>query len=329
MPMQQKIEITPRTIIYTIGIILILWIFIQIRDIIILLFTSFILMSALEPLVRWSEQHKIPRVLAILLIYLIGFTLFGVATSTVIPLLVSQSFHLANQLPMYFSALLSSFHLTNVDLNSLQSQIAPLTQNVFFITLGIFNNIFSTLTILVFAFYFLVERSNLRRYLTILIGDHRGNYALETIEKIEDRLGAWVRGQLLLMSIIAAASYIGLLLLHIEYALPLALVSGILEIVPIIGPIISALPAIVVALATSPTPVLALAVAGLYFIIQQLENNLIVPSVMHRAVGLPPVVTLLALLIGARLGGITGALIAVPAVVTFHIVLLDILPRKT
>ena len=121
-------------------------------------------------------------------------------------------------------------------------------------------------------------------------------------------------------------TYIGLALLHIEFALPLAIIAGILEIVPMIGPIISAVPAVLLALAISP--VLALSVAVLYIIVQQIENNIFVPIVMKRSVGLSPLVTILSLLIGARLDGIGGAVVSVPIVLVFQVILASILGTK-
>jgi len=131
-------------------------------------------------------------------------------------------------------------------------------------------------------------------------------------------LGAWVRGQLTLALIIGLATFIGLSFLRLPYVLPLSIIAGILEIVPMIGPIISAIPAIIIAFTISP--VLALATTAFYFLVQQAEAHLVVPFVMKRAVGLPPLVTIVALMVGAKLAGITGGLLAVPIVVVIQTV---------
>lgn len=324
----QKIEISHRTIVFTVIFLIGLWLIVQIRDIILLLFVSFILMSALHPVVEWLERFYLPRVAAIILLYFIGFVAFAIATSTIIPPLITQSVRLANQLPSFIASLLFFLDLRGINLETFTSQLGPLTQNIFRLTIGIFNNLFAVLTTLVFTFYFLLERKNLAGYLETLVGSQAGVSAIKTIYKIENRLGAWVRGELLLMSIVGILTYLGLLILELEFALPLALIAGLLEIVPVMGPIVSAIPAIIVALATAPSPILALAVAGLYFIVQQLENNVIVPIVMRQAVGLSPVVTLLALLIGGKLGGVGGAILAVPIVVTLQVILSEKLAVK-
>jgi predicted PurR-regulated permease PerM len=135
-----------------------------------------------------------------------------------------------------------------------------------------------------------------------------------------------VRGELTLVLVIGLLSFVGLTLLGIPYALPLAVIAGVMEIVPVVGPIIAAVPAIAAALLISP--VFALATAALYFVIQQLENHLIVPTVMNRAVGLNPLMTIIALMIGGRLLGIGGAILAVPIVVVLKIIITDILENR-
>ena len=328
----QKIEISYKTIVFTAVFILFLWLLFQIRDILLLLFISFILMSALKPMVERLEYARLPRILAIFLLYILLILIVVLVTSTVAPLLITQSIHLANLLPGYTTTLLSVLNINGIKIDAWTRELVPLTQNVFGISVGIFtnifSNIFSTLTVLVITFYLLLERKHLGYYLKRLTGDVMGEKNLVIIQKIEDRLGAWVRGQIILMVTIGVASYIGLLVLGVEFALSLALLAGILEIVPIVGPIISAVPAIIVALATAQTPALAILVIGLYILIQQLENNLIVPTVMRRAVGMPPVVTLIALMIGSTLGGMVGALLAIPAVVTLHVIVTEISALK-
>jgi predicted PurR-regulated permease PerM len=145
---------------------------------------------------------------------------------------------------------------------------------------------------------------------SITPGKHK-KYVSDIISKIQHRLGYWLRGQLLLSLIIFCLTYIGLTILGVKYALILALIAGIFEIVPFLGPIISAIPGIFFAFTIQGFGT-AIWVVLLYFIIQQLENNLIVPKVMGKSTGLNPLVVILAILVGARLGGIVGALLAVP-----------------
>ncbi|HLD24402.1 MAG TPA: AI-2E family transporter [Patescibacteria group bacterium] len=307
--MPTKVEISHRTIIFTLVLLASVWVVFQIRDVLFLLFISFILMSALRPLVDGMERMRIPRVVSILILYGVVFGGLGVGVASMIPTLASQSAKLFTQLPDFLSRL---FPYISQDLQALLQQIAPVGENLVRVTLGVFSNMLAVITVMTFTFYFLLERRHLRDFLVALLGSATGERSFVVLLQIEKRLGAWVLGQLSLMLFIGLLVYGGLFFLRVEYALPLAILAGLLEIVPTIGPTISAVPAVLVAFSNSPSPWLALSVIALYVIVQQIENNLLVPLIMKRSVGLPPILTIVALMIGGRLGGITGAVLAVP-----------------
>jgi len=321
--MTQKIEISHRTIIFTVFLLLGLWVLFEIRDIIILIFISFILMAALRPSVDRLGKMKIPRLLAVLIVYLFLFLVLGVATSFILPPFVSQSVKLSSRLPSYINFVLP---FLKIDLQTITSQIAPIGENLLKVIVGFFSNVFATLTVIVFTFYFLLERKKLEENLGQLIGEKAAEKTVAILREVEESLGAWVRGQFLLAGLIGAMTFVGLTLLGIDYALPLSIIAGALEIVPILGPIISGIPAVLVALTTSPF--LALATVALYFIIHQSEGNIVVPLVMNKIMGLPPIATILALMIGGRLGGIVGAILAVPLLMVLKTILLAFLKNK-
>ncbi len=322
--MPTKVEISQRTILFTLGFLALLWFLWQIKEILLIIFLSFILMSALRPTVEKMGRFKIPRVVSIVIIYLVLLLFVGALGGAILPVFIFQTLKFWEQLPLLFSKMVSFLPL-NFEL--LSQQITPVSENILRVTLGFFSNVFTVVTFLVFSFYLLLERDYLEEAFKTFFGAEVGARMMRVTTRIEEKLGAWVRGQIVLMFLIGLASFIGLTALGVDYTLPLAITAGILEIVPVVGPIISAIPAVLVAFATSP--VLALAVVALYFIIHQLEGNLIVPTVMKRAVGLSPLVTLLALMIGAKLAGIVGALLAVPAVVVLQVVLQEALsPSK-
>lgn len=322
--MNTKVEISHRTIIFTIFFLLGLWLVVKIKDILFLLFIAFIFMSALRPLVDGLERFRIPRVISILLIYGLVFGFFGISFAGVIPSLVFQTTRLIADLPIFISRVAPSL---GIDVRSLTAQIAPISENIVTVTLGIFSNILALLTILIFTFYFLLERKHTESYLVNFMGEEAAKRVVALVTEVEQRLGAWVAGELLLMVIIGVFSYIGLTILRVDFALPLAIIAGVLEAVPMIGPIISAVPAILVALTTSPF--LAASVLALYVIIQQIENNLIVPLVMKKSVGISPVLTILALMVGGRLGGVVGALLAVPGVLVIQIIFASFLMKSS
>lgn len=305
--MVSKIEISHRTIIFTLVLLASIWLVLQIRDILFLVFVAFIIMSTLRPTVDWMVSKKIPRLLATVLVYILVFGVIGFSIGSTIPSLVSQITNFTQAFPSIISRVLPSL---NIDLNAFSQQLAPLGENVLKVTISIFSNIISICMVMVFSFYFLLERKHAEKIVAGFVGEEKAMSFISVIERIEARLGSWMMGQLFLMITIGLLSYLGLLLLGEKYALPLAIIAGLLEIVPNIGPVVAAIPAVLIALAVSP--VMALSVVILYIVIQQLENNLIVPLVMKKSVGISPIITIFSLLVGSKLAGVAGAVLAIP-----------------
>lgn len=323
-PMPRKIDISHKTIIFIAVFILSLWIIFLIRDLLIILFVALIFVSTLSPLVNFFVRLKLPKALSIAVTYLIIIAIVGGLIFSILPPLIEQSSRLIITSP---PLLAQFFNITNIDKSVFQSELTTLSKNLFSVTLSIFDNLLTIIFLLVITFYLLLEQENLEKHFAALFKGREERIS-RLITQIEEKLGAWLRGQLILSFIIGLLSYIGLTILNIPYALPLSLIAGIMEVVPVIGPIISALPAVFIALTISP--ILSIGVAAMYFIIQQMENHLIVPQVMKRAVGLNPLVVILAIAIGSRLLGISGALLAVPMAVVFQIIVAEIIEgRKT
>jgi predicted PurR-regulated permease PerM len=176
---------------------------------------------------------------------------------------------------------------------------------------SLFGGLISTLAIIVISFYLTLNASDVKRFLVSMIPTKNQPYISGLISRLQVKMGQWLRSQLILMVIIGLVIYIGLTILNVRYALILALIAGLLEIVPWLGPWLAGIFAVFLSFFQSP--VLALLVVILYVAVQQLENNLIVPQIMKRVVGLNPVVVILALLIGGKIAGILGAVLAVPS----------------
>lgn len=314
--MFRKIEISLRTVLATLAILAGLWLLLQIRDILYLLFIAFLLMTAIYPLVVLLEKIRIPRILAILIVYAVIFGVFGFSVVSAIPTLVGQTTKLVEELPGVVAKVLPDL---KVNLSSYLTQLAPLGENVVNFTVGLFSNIITTFTVLFFTFYFLLERRRVKKIIADTFGETIAERSITILRAIELRLGAWVRGELILMFSIGLFVYIGLTILRVDFALPIAIVSGLLEIIPNIGPIISAIPAVLIGLSMSP--IVALSVVALYVIVHQVEGNIVVPFIMKQSVGLSPLVSILALLIGGRLAGITGAVLAVPVLLVCQVLI--------
>ncbi len=326
--MPKTIEISHRTIIFTLLVLGGVWLFIQISAIVITLFIALLLTTALNPVVDKLTQLKLPRPLAILVVYLLMISLVVGGLASIITPLVDETTNFVNRLPDLFDQLgnwLESVGIQGVNGSLVANQAAQLGEipgNIIKFVIFLFSNLISVVTLLVITFYLLLERKNLNRYLLVLFGGDGEAKAKTFVDKLETSLGGWVRGELILMLIIGAITYAGLRLLGIPYALPLAIIAGVFEILPNIGPIISAIPAILVGFTISP--IMALGVGALYFVIQQLENSLIAPKVMQRAAGVNPLVTIVSLAIGFQIAGAVGAILAVPIVIVLRNVLVDI-----
>lgn len=320
--MPRKIDISHRTIVFIALFILGLWITYLILDLLLLLFVALILASALSPIINFMVGKRVPRVIGILIVYAVIFSILGLLFAGFVPPLVEQTGRLITTLP---SLLADKMHLANFDRSIFQSELADLSKNLYSFAFAVFSNILTITFLIVLTFYILLEKESLQeRAAGLFIG--REERIKNLFMKIEEKLGAWLRGQLVLTVLIGVSVYIGLMVLNIPYALPLALLAGLLEVVPVIGPIIAALPA--VGLALTIEPMLAAGVVAMYFIIQQLENNIIVPQVMKRAVGLNPLVVILAIAVGGRLLGLAGGILAVPITVVLQIIVTDFLKER-
>ncbi len=320
--MRQRIDISHRTIIFIALFIISLWIIYLIRGLLIILFVSIIFVSALSPLVKFLVKLKLPKVLSIAIAYVFIVAAVAGLLVSILPPLIEQTNKLISASPALIAQF---FNITNIDRSVFSSEITSISKNLFSITLSLFDNLLTIIFVLVLTFYMLLEQENLETRLASLFKS-REERVRRSLTKIEDKLGAWLQGQLILSLVIGVLSYVGLTILNIPFALPLAMIAGIMEVIPVIGPIISALPAIFLAFTVSP--ILSVAVAVMYLIVQQLENHLIVPQVMKRAVGLNPLIVILAIAIGSRLLGIAGALLAVPMAAVVQIIASEIIEDR-
>lgn len=325
------IEISLKSVFSIIAIVLFLLLAWKIRAIIFALVISIILMSGFSPLVDWFQKKGLNKVTSVVFTYLFAIGAFGLILFAVLPPLITRSLQFAEDLPIYITILSDS--LNNSEFIALNSEdvariLSERAQEILFEAQGLLLNVFSGfitfITVAIFTFYLLLEKEKLKNNMFYFFPHLPKDRVTLIAHKIEEKLGAWLRGQFLLMVIIGFSTWIGLTLLRVEFALPLAVLAGTLEIVAIIGPIVAAVPAIIIAFVQFNNPIPALGVVALYVLIQQLENNLIVPKLMEKAVGVHPLAIIFALLVGGSLFGIIGAVLAVPIAATIQVILEDI-----
>ncbi|OGK15825.1 hypothetical protein A3H80_03275 [Candidatus Roizmanbacteria bacterium RIFCSPLOWO2_02_FULL_37_19] len=323
--MTQKIEISSRTIIFTILFILALRAIWLIRELLFALFLAFIFMSALKPIVNKIEARGVNRSLSAVVVFLLTLLVIIFMLGTILPPILSESILFIKNLPFL---LVETFPFLSeyLSLESAVQFLPNITENFFRVASGVFSNFIFVISVLFFTFYFLLEKNFLESFIKKFLKKEQAQKIISITQKIELRMGAWMRGELILMTIIGVFTYIALNILGIKFALSLAFIAGLLEIIPIIGPIIAAIPAFLVA--SSDSFFLGGIVIILYIIIQQLENNLIVPFVMNKAVGIHPITILIALSIGGRLGGLLGAVLAVPVALFIETIVTQLLSRN-
>ena len=302
-------------------------------DVLALLFISIIVASALTPWVDWWQRYRIPRSVGVIIIYVVVFFVISAMIFLLIPPLVEQIRALAINLPnIYGRAVLGLQQLQNgVDidtaatlqsaLDNLGSSLAKATTSIFTALNSIFGGLIQLMVVLVISFYLIVQENGLKKFLRSVTPAKYQPYLMQLINRINIKIGQWFRAQLLLMLVIFALTYLGLWALGMNFVLVLALWAGLTEIIPYIGPIIGAVPAIFLAFTVSPT--MGFLVLLLYVVIQQLENNILVPTIMRKAVGLNPIVSILVILVGAKIFGIIGAVLSIPVATVVAVFLSD------
>ncbi len=300
-----------------------LWV---IRDIILLLLMSLIVASALEPMVQYFNERRVPKAVSVLTVYVLVLGFAATILYLLIPPVMTQFQLLADKWPEYFSRFQGQFSSVDFSSFSLPSLLQDFSGGFLDKTFGVFSGLLSFITVLVISFYLVAEEQSMKQFVATLLPLQHHDVVLNLIDKIQNKMGRWVLGQIILSFSIFALTYIGLLILGVDYALFLALLAGLLEVVPYIGPFLSAVPAVFFAFIQSPP--LAIAAVILYIIVQKTEGYVLVPKIMQKTVGLSPLVVLVSLLVGYKLAGILGLLVSVPIASAISVLVQEFSPVK-
>jgi predicted PurR-regulated permease PerM len=299
-----------------------------IRDLLLAVLASIVIASAIEPATSWAKKKGIPRLPAVLSIYILSAVVFaGLFYFLFLPLLGEISTFL-NAFPEYTASLGQSGNIGNLFdssglfgpsttvtlpdvLDKVNGMLISFSRGVFTSVTSAFGGILSFILIVILSFYLAVQEDGVGKFLKIITPWKQERYVISLWKRSQHKIGLWMQGQVVLALIIMGLVYPGLLLLGIDHALLLAVAAGFFEIVPLFGPIIAAIPAVLLAFSGGGMSS-ALLVVGFFLIIHQFENQLIYPLVVKKVVGVPPMVSILALLIGAELAGFLGIVISVP-----------------
>lgn len=330
-----NISITTGTVIKIIGVIVMLYFLFLIKDIVAVLFVSLIFASAIDPWVDWMQSKKIPRSLGVIMIYLVLLSIIGLTVYLIIPPIANEITQLSQNYPRYIEkamsglSILKSYTIKFGVLDGIKSGLESLSANLQATASGVFSTVtgfigkfFSFFLILVMTFYMTVEENAIKKLVYSLAPHSYRSYIMQLVNRMQSKIGLWLRGQLILCLIIFIFVYIGLSILGVQYALVLALIAGLMEFVPYLGPVISVIPAAFIAFTQSP--MLAVFVIPLYYLIQWLENNILVPKIMQKTTGINPIVSISALLIGYKLAGILGAILGIPVATAISVFIKDL-----
>jgi predicted PurR-regulated permease PerM len=330
------------------GLFILMKFFAQISEIILIFFVSLLFAAAIDPTVDALEKKKVPRSLSVIGIFLILIILLVFFISQLIPLVATQLFDLAISLTAFLNKIaangvsdlpfgetmqpLVDDFLKQVDkevvidqiknyIQGLGEQLQTFAGDTVGVIIAVFNGIFNFILVLIMTFFLTVDEKGVNNFLVSLFPSKHAKYILTKSEAIKHKIGYWLRGQIVLMFVMFCLSLIGLLIIGVDYALTLAMMVGIAELIPVVGPILAGIPAVLVGLNESPW--IAVWILALYIFIQQLEGNVVVPIVMKKAVGLNPIIIILSMLIGYNTLGILGMIIAIPVTTALSIFVRD------
>ena len=324
------IAITPGTIIKALVVLAAAWLIYVIRDIVLIVLTAVVIASAIEPAIARLARHKIPRILAVLLIYvlLLGF-IIGIFYFF-LPYVVNDLSLFIASIPQYLESLSTSNTFNQY------GQIIGLGGQSDFITgalsvldvrtyfgdplaaiAAVFGGVFSFILIIVFSFYFAVVDTGVDDFLRIVTPRKHQSYVIGLWRRSQHKIGLWMQGQLLLGVIMGVLTFLGLMIFGVPHASILAVLSGLAEIIPVFGIIFAGAVASAVGFGAGGLS-LGLTVIAIYVIASQFENHLIYPLVVTRVVGIPPLLVILALIIGGQLAGFLGIILSVPIAATLR-----------
>jgi predicted PurR-regulated permease PerM len=324
--------------VFVVCVFLIFWLLYRLSFLIFLLFVAIVIGIAIRPLVEWLQRRGISRIAGVIIIYfLLAAFAIGIL-ALVFPLIADQATQLSQNLPQYYSeirralvnsdnrllqniafrlpAQLSLFLSTNP--NAEVNVLNQVTQTVFYANLAV-RGILSILAIFLLAYYWTQESSQVERTLIRLVPLHRRHETQEFIQLAERKIGGYIRGQGILCLVVGLAAFVSYTLIGLPYTLVLAIFAGIMEMIPVFGPALGAIPALLAALSIDPGKAIWVLVAtGL---IQMMENLWLVPRIMKNSIGVNPIIIILSLVAFGSVFGFAGTLLALPLAAIIQLVL--------
>ncbi|MFA6050524.1 MAG: AI-2E family transporter [Candidatus Paceibacterota bacterium] len=319
------------------------------RDTLLAVVAAIFISSAIDPGVRWFEDRKIPRVIGVVAIYLASFSLIGFILLFVLPSFLTEASALVGNIPIYISQINDFIPILD---QSILNGYVPLMQELagrinalgtsavlsngsfsasatLFNSAGTLANVLVTIImIVVLSFYFSVTKDGIDHFLRVITPLKHEEYVISLWTRTRRKIGAWMQGQIFLGALVGSLVFILLSILHVKHALALGIIAGLLEIIPVFGPVLAAIPGVMFALLDGGIG-LALWVLLVYVMVQQFENHIFYPLVVRKMVGISPILVIISLVVGANLAGFMGILLSVPLSVLLVEYVADVEKKKT
>ncbi len=319
---------------------------VKLWSLVLVILTSIVIASFIESAVKKMKRFIKNRTVAVFSIYVVSILAVVGLFSVFIPVFLHEMSALVSSLGRYIpdSSILNSFQVDTISdakgvvktisKNGSLVEIIRSTQNLMQSVSGGFFNVFGSAfggvlnmaLILIISFYLSIKEKGIENFLRIITPDKQESYVIDLWQRTERKIGLWIQGQMLLGIIVGMLVYLGLTILGVKYSLVLALLAAFFELIPF-GLLLATIPAVIFALIDGGTT-LAFMVFGLYLIIQQFENYLIAPLIVKKVTGVPPLVVILSVLIGAQLAGLWGIILAIPCAVCLLEFLEDVEKKK-
>ncbi|MEK7062135.1 MAG: AI-2E family transporter [Patescibacteria group bacterium] len=303
------------------------------REVFVILFLALIISSALDMPISYMERKKIPRILGALITFIFVLGLLAFLLYIIVPAAISEFSTAFTKMEKSSASALWSFGapkelVRNFERNfgSLADALFAGSASFFDLVSSIFGGVVFMISVFILSFYLSINRDGVEKFLRAVLPLAWEEYAVDIYLRVRRKMGLWLQGQMLLSLVVGIATFLGLLILDVDFSLVLGIMAGLLEMVPIVGPVFTGVLAFLVAISDSWT--LGISVIILFAVIQQMESHLLVPVVMRKTTGLHPVVVVISLLAGSQLGGFIGLILAVPSAVIIQEFIEDWAARK-
>jgi predicted PurR-regulated permease PerM len=330
-------------------VLLLAYFILNISNILILFFIAFFIAAALDPLIDTLQRLRLPRVLGLGLVYIVSFVLIALMIASLLPIIAEQlvgiarmtndvivgistpgqgNYPFAEQIRPLVDELYKAVDVKALAMqlqNSLQlvsTQIVSLGGNLWSVLMFITNGLMNLLLIAILVFFMTVDEKAVENFCITVFPNKYSEYISERMQMVKIKIGHWIRGQFLVCLISGAATFVGLALMGIEYSVILSVIAGVMMVIPVFGRVFAWLIALPIVL--SQSPILALYMTIFYLAISQIENNIMVPLLMNKAVGLSPILIIFALLVGGQFLGLLGLVLAIPMATIIAIFLKDL-----